>query len=295
MKRFLLTFAAMLLVSVGAFAQSSETPLKGDVNEDGVVDVADINAIIKIMKDGGGIGQETAYYYYAGWTLPTVDNVDKIINETYPAEKGSSVMHTAGKKTTSKSEMDYSNNTLYNANQKTAYYVLVPPTQTIVDPEDNSSLLPVFTSQDTITVGNQPHTVYKYNGTSRNINAIAIRDSDAETKYYSYVGTDTYEKLVNASDGTIKSDIAQQLPTMSGVITYNSIPTSLTTGTTIVANDYVYVIAPTVTLNNATTYLVNQSNMNITTETLGTFTINNTEYTVKCTPSQASTVVTAWK
>ena len=61
-----MTFAAMLLVSVGAFAQSSETPLKGDVNEDGVVDVADINAIIAIMKNGGGTGQEKYYYTYIG-------------------------------------------------------------------------------------------------------------------------------------------------------------------------------------------------------------------------------------
>ncbi len=70
MKRFLMTFAAMLLVSVGAFAQSSETPLKGDVNEDGVVDVADINAIIAIMKNGGGTGESTTYYWYVGHENP---------------------------------------------------------------------------------------------------------------------------------------------------------------------------------------------------------------------------------
>ena len=40
----------MLLVSVSAFAQS-KTPLKGDVNEDGVVDVADITAIIAIRSE----------------------------------------------------------------------------------------------------------------------------------------------------------------------------------------------------------------------------------------------------
>lgn len=69
MKRFLLTFAAMLLVSIGAFAQS-KTPLKGDVNEDGVVDVADITAIIAIMKNGGGTGEETKYYWYVGHENP---------------------------------------------------------------------------------------------------------------------------------------------------------------------------------------------------------------------------------
>ncbi|MBR6892303.1 MAG: hypothetical protein IKN15_03605 [Bacteroidaceae bacterium] len=171
--KFFFLLAAMLL-SASAFAQSGNNePLKGDVNGDGKVDVADINAIIKIMKDGGGTSEETIYY--------------------------------------------------------------------------------------------------------------------------SYVGTDTSSKLVDIDTGALKSDIATQIKTMSGVKTYTSIPSSLTTGETIVANSYVYVIAPTSTLNNATTYLVNQSNMNIATETLGTFTIESIEYTVKSTPSEASTVVTAWK
>ena len=55
-----------------ACGQSGETPLKGDVNEDGKVDVADINAIIKIMKDGGGTSGETIYYF--GTTKPTASN-----------------------------------------------------------------------------------------------------------------------------------------------------------------------------------------------------------------------------
>lgn len=41
--------AAMLLMSMGAFAQSgNNTPAKGDVNNDGTVDVADIVAVIDI-------------------------------------------------------------------------------------------------------------------------------------------------------------------------------------------------------------------------------------------------------
>lgn len=82
MKRFLMTFAAMLLVSVGAFAQSG-TPLKGDVNEDGVVDFADINAVIAIMKNGGGTGEGTKYYWYVGQTDPsTMTTISPVVSDT---------------------------------------------------------------------------------------------------------------------------------------------------------------------------------------------------------------------
>ena len=115
------------------------------------------------------------YYYYAGWTLPTSSNVDTIINEKYPASDVDSNLTTAGKKTTSKSSMDYSSNTLYNSKEKTNYYVLVPTGQSIYDILDTNISNSTFTSQGNITVGNQTHTIYKSNDTSRNINAIIIR------------------------------------------------------------------------------------------------------------------------
>lgn len=69
--KFFMLLAAVLL-SASAFAQSEgTTPLKGDVNNDGTVDVADINAVIEIMKNGGGTGEETKYYWYVGQTPPT--------------------------------------------------------------------------------------------------------------------------------------------------------------------------------------------------------------------------------
>lgn len=47
----LFLMATMLLMCICSFAQNGNTPLKGDVNGDGKVDVADIVAILKIMKD----------------------------------------------------------------------------------------------------------------------------------------------------------------------------------------------------------------------------------------------------
>ena len=74
MKKLFL-MAVMLLAGVCAFAQSNNNePLKGDVNGDGKVDVADIVAIIEIMKNSGTSG-ETASYYYVGTTPPNTSTV----------------------------------------------------------------------------------------------------------------------------------------------------------------------------------------------------------------------------
>ena len=64
----------MMLASVCAMAQSTIIePAKGDVNSDGQVDVADIVAVINIMKSGGG-SVEVGGYFYLGTTQPTAGN-----------------------------------------------------------------------------------------------------------------------------------------------------------------------------------------------------------------------------
>ena len=79
----LFLMAAMMLMSVCAFAQSNSNPLKGDVNGDGKVDVADIVAILKIMKDGGGTSEGTKYYWYVGPTDPsTMTSISPIVTDT---------------------------------------------------------------------------------------------------------------------------------------------------------------------------------------------------------------------
>ena len=75
MKTKFMMLLAVMLLSVSAFAQSENNePLKGDVNGDGKVDVADINEIIKIMKDAGGTSETPTYYWYVGTTKPTSVN-----------------------------------------------------------------------------------------------------------------------------------------------------------------------------------------------------------------------------
>ena len=84
-KKILLT-AAMLLMSVCSFAQDNNTPLVGDVNEDGKVDIADIVAILNIMKEAGGTAGDSKYYFYVGTTKPTSLSQASVV-ESYPAEQ----------------------------------------------------------------------------------------------------------------------------------------------------------------------------------------------------------------
>ena len=89
-KIFALFVAMMLLVGTTAMAQSdntktAETEMKGDVNNDGVVDVADIAAVIAVMHEQGTV--ETQYYWYVGQTEPTESNYTTLATQVteYPS------------------------------------------------------------------------------------------------------------------------------------------------------------------------------------------------------------------
>lgn len=76
----LFLIAAMLLASMCTFAQSeSNEPLKGDVNGDGKVDVADITAIVAIIMN---YTSQTTYYWYVGTTNPmNISDISPIVND----------------------------------------------------------------------------------------------------------------------------------------------------------------------------------------------------------------------
>jgi len=139
-KKLLLSITAMLLMCVSAFAQSGETPLKGDVNEDGTVDVADINAIIKIMKDAGGTSGETTYYFSIGTTAPTASNYTTINGAT----------------TTIPTTIRYS------STERNYHYILIPSNKTITIVDDSINAPINITEQTSISIPN--HKVYKTNG-----------------------------------------------------------------------------------------------------------------------------------
>ena len=86
-KKFLMLLAAVLLSCVSAMAQSGNNEsLKGDVNGDGTVDVADLTAIIKIMKDAGGAVGEKMCYWYAGTKQVEASNFTDIASRIPESE-----------------------------------------------------------------------------------------------------------------------------------------------------------------------------------------------------------------
>ena len=84
-KIFALMAAMMLLMGTTAMAQNdntktTETELKGDVNGDGIVDVADIAAVIAVMHEQGTVKQQ--YYWYVGQENPAeMESISPIVTD----------------------------------------------------------------------------------------------------------------------------------------------------------------------------------------------------------------------
>lgn len=177
MKKLLLLFVVML-GTIGAYAQSNTTPIKGDVNGDGVVDIADINAVIEIMKNGGGTSGET-YYWYVGTTKPTSLSEATVV-DSYPAE------------------YTFTNPSM---EEKCYVYVLTNSDKTVNMYDPAMPTLPLTIQTDMTTINGYKVT---YLGTEDGPARIAkggsviIRISDAPT-YYWYVGTTKPTSLSQAT------------------------------------------------------------------------------------------------
>ncbi len=171
--KFFMLLAAVLL-SASAFAQSENTtPLKGDVNNDGTVDVADINAVIEIMKNGGGTGEETKYYWYIGQTKPTdlssdptvtnVSDYSSIPNNTWMNKvfDGNNII-------TLNSSVTRMNGRAIGGDSTKPWYVAVPsdlgliPTATDYTTQDTS-----VSYQGTININGKIYKYYLYNTGAR--------------------------------------------------------------------------------------------------------------------------------
>ena len=162
--KFFFFLAMLLMSSVGAFAQSeSKTPLKGDVNEDGIVNAADVVEVVNIImkKDV----DPNKYYWYIGVENPT--SISNIQTDNTVAG-----WHEIG---TLLSEfiLRTSDNpvVLYTTNTRTSYYIIIPNELNIYD-EDDTSALYSFTSVACNITG---YKVYQYNNQTRIVRGIIIK------------------------------------------------------------------------------------------------------------------------
>ena len=127
-KIFALMAAMMLLMGTTAMAQNdntktTETELKGDVNGDGIVDVADIAAVIAVMHEQGTVKQQ--YYWYVGQENPAsidTNNLKEASNEAGWHLIGTSIDGFT---------LTFNNQNLIEFDEKKPYYLIIPEGLTV--------------------------------------------------------------------------------------------------------------------------------------------------------------------
>jgi hypothetical protein len=155
----LFLMAAMLLMSVCTYAQS-ETPLKGDVNGDGKVDVADIVAVIEIMKNNDGT-TETKYYWYVGQTDPsTMTEISPIVDDT--SSPGWRLIGTTiGTYTLSNPLWDGALNKITTGATKATNYVALPTSTFKMRNSDGGELTALWIIIGTREINGVTYTIYQ--------------------------------------------------------------------------------------------------------------------------------------
>ena len=215
-KKFLMLMAAMLLSCTSAFAQNgNNTPVKGDVNEDGTVDVADIVAVIDIMKNGGGTA--TVGYFYLGTTKPTAANY-----KTLPGV------------VTSYASIDDAIGTKASVAAGQTIYMLCPAAwvkgKKVTLEDKSGNIVDFLDEKDETTVSD--YVIYKTQAWS-GANDVTLKQ---EQVYYWYVGHETESNamnpeylinLVNGQNATTSVDGPSTLtiPTTTGEILLYIYPT----------------------------------------------------------------------
>ena len=156
--------AAIMLSCASAFAQSGNSdPLKGDVNGDGVVDVADIAAIIEIMKNGGGI-VDNNYYWYVGQTDPsTMTEISPIVTDTDTSSPGWRNIGTSVPTYTMSNPLwDGSSNKITTGDTKATTYVALPNnTLKIRDGDGDDVTTSVYSQAGTKVINSVTYYIYK--------------------------------------------------------------------------------------------------------------------------------------
>lgn len=119
MKKKILSLLAAFFMLFGTSAMAQvESTLKGDVNGDGVVDIADITAVIAIIKQNAEANP--TYYWYVGQDNPA--SIDTSNLKTATNEAGWHLIGTS----TSGFTLTFNNQNYIEFDEKTQYYLTIP-------------------------------------------------------------------------------------------------------------------------------------------------------------------------
>ena len=178
----------LLFVATTTMAQSQSdntddnttTAVRADVNGDGVVNEADIAEIIAIMKNAGGIAEQPKYYWYAGWTEPTAENIAELVDKQLPTNTEMTTFTNAGKTSTTTSGVTFDllttrlvDDEYPTTKVKRNYYIVVPNGQGIYDSLGTALHLDKAFASSIGTFLN--HTIYKSRDAYVSISAIIIK------------------------------------------------------------------------------------------------------------------------
>ena len=169
MKTMKRVFSLLLFFVAAMSVQTVQAQVNGDVNGDGKVNEQDIAAILEIMAEAGGVKEPTKYYWYAGWTIPTAENIAIIVNEAN-GKAGAYIGTKLGTydKVNYLAMIDY-----YDVNAWGKYYVVVPEGIKLYDSEGDSSLEDQYTPVNDISIPG--HRVLLYIDDTYSISGIMLR------------------------------------------------------------------------------------------------------------------------
>ena len=184
--KFFFFLTMLLMSSVGAFAQSeTNTPLKGDLNEDGKVDAADVVVLVDIIMKKNV--DPNKYYWYIGTENPaSISNIQSDNTVGGWHEIGSSL---------SGFVLDTNDNPVHISETRVPYYIVIPNELDIYDSLGDK----MDYAFDAVTCNISGYKAYKwskekfgskYDGV-KNVGGVIIKSDNIDSnKYYWYIGVD---------------------------------------------------------------------------------------------------------
>lgn len=208
-QKILMLLAVVLLSSASAFAQSGNSePLKGDVNGDGMVDVADIAAIIDIMANGGGTVDGKQYWYLGVSDPSTFTTIGQIGDSNFDQWK---------EKSSPKNSI--SDDTNFDLHM---WYLAVPSSWNAIpyDYTGGASTVGADWKATTTTknIGGVEYTIWTAIGPTTDMNVCLHMENDVYTNKW-YIGvTDPYTFDTIGQKGNDNLDVWFEKPVIRGSV-----------------------------------------------------------------------------